>query len=58
MANIIYCNCCESAKVETIETPTADIFYMCTICRDYCAHLDVNVRENNFNQQQVTDYSN
>jgi hypothetical protein len=54
----IFCNCCETAKIETMETPNADTFYMCTICREYCDHLDIIVRENNFNKENVIDYSN
>ena len=58
MSNIIYCDCCESANVETIEVPTKDTFYMCTICREYCSHLDADVKENNFKKELIIDYSN
>jgi hypothetical protein len=58
MSKIIYCDCCEIAKVETTELITETSYYMCTICREYCKHLDVNVKENNFKQELVTDYSN
>jgi len=58
MLQILYCDCCETAKVETTELLTKTSYYMCTICREYCEHLDVNVKENNFKQELVTDYSN
>lgn len=57
MTNVIYCDCCESAKVE-VSVPVTEAYYMCNICREYCSHLDVDVRENNFKQENVIDYSN
>ena len=58
MPQIIYCNCCETAKVETTEVLTEASYYMCTMCREYCEHIDVDVKENNFKKEMVTDYSN
>jgi Pyruvate/2-oxoacid:ferredoxin oxidoreductase delta subunit len=58
MTQTIYCDCCDSAKVETTEVLTDESFYMCTICREYCQHLDVDVKENNFKEEFVIDYSN
>ena len=55
---LIYCNCCESAKVETTEIVTDTTFYLCTMCREYAEHLGVDVKENNFKEELVTDYSN
>lgn len=58
MTYTIYCDCCDSANVQTTEIPSVDTFYMCTICREYCSHLDVDVKENNVKQKQVIEYSN
>jgi len=58
MTNFIYCDCCESASVELSNPPPPDAYYMCNICREYCYHLDVDVRENNVKQEQVIEYSN
>jgi hypothetical protein len=58
MTNILYCNCCESANVETTEVLTDESYYMCTICREYCSHLDADTKENKFKEELVTDYSN
>jgi|GEM_PF-4445825 len=58
MKHTIYCDCCELASVETTETPSAETFYMCRICREYCVHLDVEVKKNNFNEDKAIDYSN
>ena len=58
MSHFLLCDCCESANVEVSGYPTADSFYMCTMCREYCAHLDVDVKPNNFNQKEAIDYSN
>ena len=58
MTQIIYCDCCEVAKVETKQKVTKSTYYMCTMCREYCQHLDVKVKKNNFKQDLVIDYSN
>jgi Pyruvate/2-oxoacid:ferredoxin oxidoreductase delta subunit len=58
MSQFIYCDCCESANVETAENITDESYYMCTICREYCSHLDINVKKNNFKKELVIDYSN
>jgi transposase-like protein len=58
MTNKLYCNCCDSAYVETSEKVTDDHHYLCSICREYCEHLDVDARENNFDKTLVTEYSN
>jgi len=58
MTQTIYCDCCESAKVETTEVVTDESYYICTICREYCEHLDFAVKQNNFKKELVIDYSN
>ena len=55
---IIYCDCCQSAKIETTEILTTESYYMCTICREYKEEENKQVKENNFKEELVIDYSN
>jgi Pyruvate/2-oxoacid:ferredoxin oxidoreductase delta subunit len=57
-SQFIYCDCCESAKVETTEIITDKTFYLCNMCREYCEEKNIPVEENNFKMELVIDYSN
>lgn len=56
--NVIFCDCCDSANVELSAPPPPNAYYMCTMCRDYFKEIFVIVKENNFNEEQVIEYSN
>jgi hypothetical protein len=54
--NKIYCDICDQANVETLEIPTEETFYCCTMCRDN--NKDREIKDNNFKEDCVIDYKN
>lgn len=54
--NKLYCDICDQASVEMLETLTEETFYCCTMCRDN--NKDREIKDNNFNEDYVIDYKN
>ena len=52
----IYCDICDQANVETLEIPTKETFYCCSMCRDNNEGREI--KDNNFIKDCVIDYKN
>lgn len=52
-----YCEICENAHIITTQE-TENIFYCCSVCRNFENENGVEIRENTFDESKVIDYCN